>query len=158
MYSYHYICCKVDRHLSYVFENIECITGDIIELLKQVKNNPQFCRDQKAINYEYFLDSINNHTVIYITDETDSIVGCCSIGINDTCIIIYGMSVPISCIKKRGTLLIQKVKELGYALKCTSITLAACKSVQTFYEKNEFVVITDVNKNIDDFISMVFYL
>jgi len=158
MYSYHYICSKVDSHFSSVFENIECIPGDINELLKQVNNNPYFCRDQKAISYDYFLDSINNHTVIYITDDTDNIVGCCSIGINNKFIIIYGMSVPISCVNKRGTLLIQKVKELGYALKCSSITLATSETVKIFYEKNEFIVITDINRNIDDFISMVFYL
>ena len=158
MYSYHYICSKHEFQYLSTFEDIGCIPGDIHELIKQVKNNPQFCREQKAISYDFFLDSINNNTVIYITDDTDNIVGCCSIGINESFIIIYGISVPVSYTKKRGTLLIQKIKELGYALKCSSITLAASESVKIFYEKNDFIVIKDTNRSIDDFISMVFYL
>ena len=162
MYNYHYICRKDNTQYSYAFENIGCIPGDVNELLKQVKNNPNFCRDQKALNYDYFVSSITNHTVIYMTDDTDNIVGCCSIGIigiNKTFIIIYGISVPETCVKKRGTLLIQKIKELGYSLKCSSITLATSEYVQVFYEKNGFAVINDTNKNIDDdFISMIYYL
>lgn len=158
MYSYHYICTNDECKYSHIFENIGCIQGDINELIKQVKNNPNFCRDQVSINYEYFLDSINNHTVIYITDDTDNIVGCSSICVSESFIILYGIGVPISCVKNRGTILIKKIKELGYELKCNSIILSTSENVQLFYEKNDFIVIQDKNRNKYDFISMIFFI
>ena len=49
------------------FEELGCKKGNKNELLRIIKANPLYCRNQKAINYDYFLESISRDVVIYIT-------------------------------------------------------------------------------------------
>ena len=130
------------------FEELGYKKGNLNELLRIIKLNPLFCRDQKAISYDYFIKSISQDAVIYITDDenvsyNNYIVGCCTIYINivrNSNITITGLCVPFSSDKKYGTVLLNIVKKLGEKIKSFVINLAAMDSNKDFYLKNGFTI------------------
>jgi predicted GNAT family N-acyltransferase len=130
------------------FEELGYKKGNINELLRIIKINPLFCRNQKAINYDYFIKSISQDAVIYITDDenvsyNNYIVGCCTLYINSSSnsnITITGICVPFSSEKKYGTLLLNAVKRIGEKIKSDVIYLGAKDSNKDFYLKNGFII------------------
>lgn len=127
---------------SSIFEKLSIKKGNKDELLSVIKNNPLFCRKQKAISYDYFIESIEKYISLYIKDN-ENIVGCATFykgkyyG-DDT--EITGICVPISSEKKYGTLLLNKLKEIANKFGSKKIGLAAKDSNKDFYLKNGFVV------------------
>jgi GNAT superfamily N-acetyltransferase len=143
--EYFYITPYVDYNA--IFEESGCKKGNLDELLRIVKMNPAFCRNQKAIGYNYFTRILTSESVIYITDNegvsyNNYIVGACAIRIDKkyTDINIIGLCVPFSSDKKYGTLLINKVKDITKKLGFKTIMLGAKDSNKEFYEKNGFFV------------------
>jgi hypothetical protein len=138
------VCCYVlsDKETRYSrqFEQCGCVEGNRDDLINQIKNNPQFCRDQTAINYEYFVDTLEKNSIIYINNSDNKILGACSINLGRY-ITIDGICVPFDdSIKGIGTILLNKVKCIGKLIKASAINLSANTSVRGFYEKNGFVI------------------
>ena len=125
-----------------IFQKIGIIKGNKDELLSVVKNNPLFCRDQKAITNDYFIKTIEKELGLYIKDN-GNIVGCATFykgkyyG-DDT--EITGICVPINSEKKYGTLLLNKIKEIASKFGSKKIGLSAKDSNKEFYLKNGFSV------------------
>ena len=115
--------------------------GDYKNILREVTNNPHFCRDSESIEYWYFLElvqlSSKRDLCIYIEDQ-QQIVGCCIISIENNEIIIWGLCVPVASPKKYGSLILNKIKEFGKKAGLKLISLSAHKSVLAFYTKNGF--------------------
>lgn len=154
MVNYFYICSKEDEKYSDIFERLGCGKGDRDNLIAQVKGSRNFCKDELAISYGYFIQSIKASTVIYIKNDSENVLGCCAISINSPYNInIYSICVPDRGVKGIGTALIDKIKELSNSLGLISIDLLADQSTQTFYLKNGFKFndnINDNNSDIDD--------
>jgi hypothetical protein len=151
------ICCYVlsDKETQYSsqFKECDCVEGNREDLIFQIKNNRQFCRDQSAISYNYFVDTLKTNTIIYKKNSDNQILGACSIYL-DTDITIYGICVP-DIIKGIGTILLDKVKCIGKLINASSINLSANKSVSDFYIKNGFVI-DPYNNSHDDRIQMTY--
>lgn len=116
--------------------------GNKDELLDVIKNNPLFCRDQKAIEYDYFVEGIEKYIALYIKDN-ENIVGCATIykgKYYGDDIEIIGICVPISSEKKYGTLLLNKIKEIANKFGSKKIGLSAKDSNKEFYLKNGFLI------------------
>jgi GNAT superfamily N-acetyltransferase len=140
--EYYFVCNKASNKYEDAFRTIDCIEGNREDLIRQVRENERFCRDQTAISYLYFLQTLNTYTCLYIKKrDEDQILGCCSISMNGY-ITIYGICVPDGTIKRIGTLLINKLKEFVKRTNLEGITLSASKSVQDFYKKNGFTLDT----------------
>jgi hypothetical protein len=140
MYQFYYVCNETDKMFSNNFTNLGFIEGNKEDLIKYVSNDRFFCRDEKGISYNSFLDFIKTDTVIYITDVIDdkNILGCCCMRINTfSFIYITGICVPNNEIKGIGTLLLTKVHELAINLN-KDIKLSASSPVKGFYEKFGF--------------------
>jgi hypothetical protein len=114
-----------------------CDEGDRTDLLTQIKANREFCRKGTAISYDYFVQSLQIYTSIYIQDANGDIVGACAISL-DNHIIIYGICVPKGT--GIGTTLLNHVKSIGRLIGAKSISLSADQSVYEFYKKNGFIV------------------
>jgi len=141
MVNYFYVCSKEEEEYSDTFRGLHCVEGDRNNLVAQVTDSRDFCKDERAISYEYFLQSIKKDTILYIKSDSGNVLGCCSICINSLDYIsIYGICVPDRGIKGIGTALIDKLKELSNRLGLTSINLSAEQSAQTFYLKNGFTI------------------
>jgi len=131
-----------------IFEQLGCKKGNKNELLRVIKLNPKFCRNQKAINLDYLIQSISRDVVIYITDGEGTsynnyIVGCATIYLNsryNNNITITGICVPFSSDKKYGTLLLNMIKNIGKKIGSKQINLAAKDSNADFYLKNGFSI------------------
>ena len=131
-----------------IFEQLGCKKGNKNELLRVIKLNPKFCRNQKAINLDYLIESISRDVVIYITDGEGTsynnyIVGCATIYLNsryNNNITITGICVPFSSDKKYGTLLLNMIKNIGKKIGSKQINLAAKDSNADFYLKNGFSI------------------
>ena len=131
-----------------IFEQLGCKKGNKNELLRVIKLNPKFCRNQKAINLDYLIQSISRDVVIYITDGEGTsynnyIVGCATIYLNsryNNNITITGICVPFSSDKKYGTLLLNMIKNIGTKIGSKQINLAAKDSNADFYLKNGFTI------------------
>jgi hypothetical protein len=147
MYSYFYVLNERDKRYSRQLLNSSLIEGDRNELVTQIKSNNTFCRDQKAIGYKYFVQSLTNNTTIYIQNQNNNkILGACSISLGNF-IIIYSICVPNNDIKGIGTLLLNNVKIIGELIGANSIKLSAYSPVHEFYIKNGFTIDRiDVNK------------
>jgi len=150
-----YRCCYVlsEKNKQYFTQlaNCGCVEGDKTELLTQVKDNKNFCRDQLAINYNYFVYCLTaDITIIYIQNVIDNkILGACSINL-DRILVIYSMCVPDNGIKGIGTLLLDNIKCIGKLIDAERINLAANSSVREFYIKNGFTIDDDDNDDDDD--------
>ena len=150
MVNYFYVCSKEEEKYSDTFRTLYCIEGDRDNLVKQVSSARDFCKDERAISYGYFLQSINTDTVLYIKSDSGNVLGCCSISINyPENISIYGICVPDRVNKGIGTALIDKLKEIANSLELHSIGLASLPSAQTFYLKNGFKIFDHKNRNRD---------
>lgn len=144
--EYYYID-RLGKYSS-VFEESGCKKGNKNELLRVIKLNPKFCRNQKAINLDYFIQSIDRDLVIYITDGEGTsynnyIVGASTIYLNsryNNNITITGICVPFSSDKKYGTLLLNMIKNIGKKIGSKQINLAAKDSNADFYLKNGFII------------------
>ncbi len=131
-----------------IFEQLGCKKGNKNELLRVIKLNPKFCRNQKAINLDYLIESISQDVVIYITDGEGTsynnyIVGAATVYINsryNNNITITGICVPFSSDKKYGTLLLNMIKNIGTKIGSKQINLAAKDSNADFYLKNGFII------------------
>ncbi len=131
-----------------IFEQLGCKKGNKNELLRVIKLNPKFCRNQKAINLDYLIESISRDVVIYITDGEGTsynnyIVGAATIYLNsryNNNITITGICVPFSSDKKYGTLLLNMIKNIGKKIGSKQINLAAKDSNADFYLKNGFTI------------------
>jgi hypothetical protein len=135
-----YILSNMDKQYFTQLANSGCVEGDRNELLTQIKSNKNFCRGQLAIRYDYFVETLENGTIIYIQNESDNkILGVCSIMLG-TFIYIDSICVPDDGIKGIGTLLLNKVKYIGELINAYSITLSATETVYEFYIKNGFTV------------------
>jgi hypothetical protein len=150
MVNYFYVCSKEDEKYSDTFRTLACIEGDRNNLVEQVSSARDFCKDERAIGYEYFLQSINTDTVLYIESDSGNVLGCCSISINyPDYISISGICVPNRGNKGIGTALIDKLKEIANSLELHTIGLSALPSAQTFYLKNGFKIFDHKNRNDD---------
>ena len=146
-----YVLSDIETRYSTQFEQCGCVEGNRADLIIQIKSNPQFCRDQTAISYDYFVNTLKNYTIIYIKNSDNNILGACSIKLY-TDIIIYGICVPYDdSIKGIGTILLDKVKCIGELMKANTIFLSAQPSVSRFYEKNGFVTNNEDVYDEDDF-------
>ena len=139
------LCCYVlrDKETRYStqFEQCGCVEGNRAELISQIESNPQFCgvQTETAISYTYFVSTLKNHSIIYIKNSDNNILGACSIKLGAD-IIIDGICVPYNdSIKGIGTILLDKVKCIGELIKASSIIVSIEPSVSRFYEKNGFV-------------------
>jgi predicted GNAT family N-acyltransferase len=158
----YYVVCR-DADLPYLpfLKKYGCMDGDIEYLYNKIQENPKFCRDQKNIGYQQFLDSINKTTCLYIK-ENDSVLGVCTIAIISSRqsfdrvarILLKGICVPSSSQKGTGTLLIRKLQELAINLNM-EISLSAMPDIVPFYEKNGFIKRSHTSL-MDDEIHMVF--
>ena len=155
------VCCYVlsdkERQYSIEFKQCDCVEGNREDLIIQINNNRQFCRDQdqRAISYDYFVDTLKKDTIIYKKNSDNKILGACSIHLG-THISIYGICVPFDdSIKGIGTILLNKVKCIGKLINASSINLSANPSVRGFYEKNGFVIDPYVNSH-DIFVLMTY--
>jgi hypothetical protein len=150
MVNYFYVCSKEEEKYSNTFRSLDCIEGDRNNLVAQVASVRDFCKDERAISYDYFIQSINKDTVLYIKSDNRNVLGCCSISINSLdSITIYGICVPDRGIKGIGTALIDKLKELANSLDLISINLSADPSAQIFYLKNGFKIFNYKNSDSD---------
>ena len=162
MVNYFYVCSKGEEKYSDTFRSLDCVEGDRNNLVAQVTGARDFCKDERSISYDFFLQSINNNTVLYIKSDSENVLGCCSISIDSPYnITIYGICVPDRGIKGIGTALIDKLKELANSLGLISINLSADPSAQTFYLKNGFKIFnykdSDSDSDIDSEYSMMRY-
>ena len=143
--NYYYLSENPDEEINdNVFLSSGCKLGNYDILYKQISSNPYFCRDQKGISYEYFLQNIGKEPTIYIVDndiidQTKNIVGALFF-YTGLFIGIYGICVPTKSEKKYGTLLISKLKTIGYKLGAKGITLSTEKINLEFYKKNGFQI------------------
>jgi len=138
-----YVLSDKETRYSTQIEQCGCVEGNRAELITQIESNPQFCRDQRAISYNYFVGTLKNDSIIYIKNSDNNILGACSIELGRW-MIIYGICVPYDdSIKGIGTILLDKVKCIGELIKAYSITLSAKPSVSRFYKKNGFVTDED---------------
>jgi len=161
MVNYFYVCSKEEEEYSDTFRSLDCVEGDRNNLVAQVTDSRDFCKDERAISYEYFLQSIKRDTVLYIKSDIGNVLGCCSISINSPeYISIYGICVPDRGIKGIGTALIDKLKELANSLGLTSINLSTEPSAQTFYLKNGFKIRENdmYDMNNDEYSIMIYTL
>ena len=137
---YCYVLSDKETQYSRQFKQCDCVEGNREDLIIQIKNNRQFCRDQTAICYDYFVDTLEKNSIIYKKNSDNKILGACSIHLGRY-IKIYGICVPFDdSIKGIGTILLNKVKCIGKLIKASAINLSANPSVRGFYEKNGFVI------------------
>ena len=106
-------------------------------MLTQIKANRQFCRTETAISYDYFVQSLERYTSVYIQNENLNIVGACGISLGNH-ITIYSICVPDGT--GIGTTLLNHVKSIGQLIGAESINLTADQSVYPFYQKNGFTL------------------
>jgi len=122
-----------------------CVEGNRDELVEQIQKDKEFCRDQEAINHEYFCDTLKTETVIYIKNDENNILGACSIYLSEF-IKIIGICVPHykeGSIKGIGTLLLDNVKCIGKLIGAKHITLMINSSGPLeFYTQNGFEKLT----------------
>ena len=153
MYDYYFYSNK-EETAKYVdlFHTIGCGEGNKVELLRQVRNNSDFCRNGEGMNYDFFIQSLENKdVVIYITQaDNENILGACSLSVNTYSdipyITIHSICVPQNeDLKGIGSLLLTKVKEFARILDVKKILLYANKSVEEFYIKNGFTNSGEVN-------------
>jgi N-acetylglutamate synthase-like GNAT family acetyltransferase len=138
MYRCCYVLSDANKRYSRQLEDCDCVEGDRTDLITQIKHNENFCRDQQAIGYEYFVDSLEEYSIIYIQNEIDNnILGACSIDL-DTDINMFSICVPDHGIKGIGKLLLDTVKVIGKLIDAECIFLLAKSSVRGFYKKNGF--------------------
>lgn len=136
MYHSRYVLSDYDkRKYSTTLANY-CVEGDRTELLTQVRENKEFCRDQTAISYDYLIQSLASYSCVYIENESHKILGACAIGLRNY-ITVYAICVPDG-VKGIGTLLLNNVKMLGNLIGAEGIGLSAGPSVYKFYERNGF--------------------
>jgi len=143
-------CCYIlSRHektkYSKILSDCKCVEGDRAELVKQIEENKEFCRD-KGINYEYFCGTLKQYTVIYIKNDSNTILGACSLDLGEY-ISIRGICVPHykeGSIKGIGPLLLNKVKCIGELIGAKNITLMINKrsGPLKFYTQNGFEELT----------------
>jgi len=143
-------CCYIlsdDDKTKYskILSGCKCVEGDRDELVKQIEENKEFCRDQEAISHDYFCDTLKTATVIYIKNEENNILGACSIYLSEF-IKIIGICVPPykeGSIKGIGTLLLNNVKCIGKLIGAKQITLMInSRGPRKFYEDNGFEQLT----------------
>jgi hypothetical protein len=143
-------CCYVlsdDDKTKYseILSQCKCVEGNRAELVKQIEENKEFCRDQEAISHDYFCDTLKTETVIYIKNEENNILGACSIYLSEF-IKIIGICVPPykeGSIKGIGTLLLDNVKCIGKLIGSKHISLMINSSGPLeFYKKNGFEKLT----------------
>ena len=136
-----YVCCyglsEYNKQYTNQLVDCGCIEGDRTELIRQIKSDKKFCRDEGAIGYRCFVNSLINDTFLYIKNENNEILGACTLNLGEY-IILYGICVPDNRIIGIGTLLLNNLKSIGKLINATQITLSASESVQGFYEKNGF--------------------
>jgi hypothetical protein len=146
MYDYYFYFNK-EENAKYVdlFHTIGCSEGNKVELLNQVKNNNKFCRNEEGMDYDFFIQSLENKDiVIYITQrDNKNILGACSLSVitysDIPYITIYSICVPQNeDLRGIGSLLLTKVKEFASILRVKKISLYANKAVEDFYKKNGF--------------------
>jgi hypothetical protein len=155
MINHFYICSKEEENYADTFRSLDCVEGDRTKLIKEVEGEQDFCKGQNksAIDYDFFLKSITENTVLYIKSEIGNVLGCCSISINfPENISISVICVPDRGVKGIGTSLIDKLKEFAKSLSVPSIGAVLDPSVQTFYLKNGFKIINDHDDD-DDFMN-----
>jgi N-acetylglutamate synthase-like GNAT family acetyltransferase len=146
MYDYYFYFNKEENakyvHFLYM---IGCGEGNKVDLLEQVKSNNKFCRNKEGIDYDFFINSLENKDIIIYITQTDNknILGACSLSVitySDTpYITIYSICVPQNeDLRGIGSLLLKKVKEFSRILDVKKISLYANKAVEDFYIKNGF--------------------
>jgi hypothetical protein len=140
MYRCCYVLSDANKRYSTQLEDCECVEGDRTDLITQIKRNENFCRDQQAVDYDYFVDSLEEYSVIYIQNNSDNnILGACSVDLNAS-INIYSICVPDHGIKGIGKLLLDNVKDIGGLIEAECIFLSTKSSVVGFYKKNGFII------------------
>lgn len=140
MYRCCYVLSDANKRYSTQLADCDCVEGNRTDLITQIKRNENFCRDQQAISYDYFVDSLKQYSIIYIQNNSDNnILGACSINL-DAFIIIYSICVPDHGIKGIGKLLLDNVKDIGNLIDAECIFLSAKSSVSGFYVKNGFII------------------
>lgn len=146
MYDYYFYLNK-EENAKYVdlFHTIGCSEGNKVDLLNQVKNNNKFCRNEEGMDYDFFIQSLENKDIVIYITQTDNknILGACSLSVitySDTpYITIYSICVPQNeDLRGIGSLLLTKVKEFASILDVKKISLYANKAVEEFYIKNGF--------------------
>jgi hypothetical protein len=139
-----YILGREDKKYSKNLSECKCVEGDRAELIKQIEENKDFCRD-KGIDYEYFCGTLKQYTVIYIKNDSNTILGACSLDLGEY-ISIRGICVPHykeGSMKGIGTLLLNNVKHIGELIGAKHITLMINSSGPLeFYTKNYFEKLT----------------
>ena len=50
-----YVLSDTETQYSTQVELCDCVKGNRNELISQIQSNPQFCRDETAISYNYFV-------------------------------------------------------------------------------------------------------
>jgi len=147
MYDYYFYFNK-EENAKYIdlFHTIGCSEGNKVELLRQVRNNNKFCRNGKGMDYDFFIQSLENKDiVIYITQtDNENILGACSLSVitysDIPYITIYSICVPQNeDLRGVGSLLLTKVKRFAELSGVKKISLYANKSVEEFYIKNGFI-------------------
>jgi hypothetical protein len=147
-------CCYVlsrDEKTKYseILSDCKCVEGDRAELVKQIEENKDFCRD-KGIDYEYFCGTLKQYTVIYIKNDSNTILGACSLDLGEY-ISIRGICVPHykeGTMKGIGTLLLNNVKHIGELIGSKHIYgLLNSSAPSEFYTKNGFEKLTTFNED-----------
>jgi hypothetical protein len=140
-----YILGREDKKYSKILSDCKCVEGVRAELVRQITKNTEFCRDTGAISYEYFLDSVEKYTVIYIKNDSNTILGACSLDLGEN-ISIRGICVPHykkDDIKGIGPLLLNNVKHIGKLIGAKHITLMMnSRGPKKFYKDNHFEKLT----------------
>ncbi len=143
--EYYYLSQNPDEEINDdIFLKSGCKLGNYNTLYQQISLNPTFCKDEKGISYKYFLEGVGKEPTIYIVDtdiidHNKNIVGALFF-YTGLFIGIYGICVPTKSEKKYGTLLISKLKNIGYKLGAKGITLSTEKINLEFYKKNGFQI------------------
>jgi len=138
--EFFYVLSEKEKGYSKRFEECGCAEGDKEQLIKKIKSNKKFCRDECGISYVYFVETLKNFNIIYVQDSDTKILGACSINLcPPTTILIQGICVPEGIIKGIGTILLNIVKCIGEKIHAKTISIYINKSVSGFYEKNGFV-------------------
>ena len=159
--NYYYLSENPDEEINdNIFLSSGCKLGNYDTLYRQISSNPYFCKDEKGISYEYFLQNIGKEPTIYIIDndimdQTKNIVGALFF-YTGLFIGIYGICVPTKSEKKYGTLLINKLKTIGYKLGAKGINLSTEKINVEFYKKNGFQI--DDSNPVSTTINMTYYI
>jgi hypothetical protein len=142
-------CCYIlsddDTKYSKILSDCKCVEGNRDELVRQITENEEFCRD-KGIDYKYFCGTLKTETVIYIKNEENNILGACSIYLSEF-IKIIGICVPHykkDDIKGIGPLLLNNVKHIGKLIGAKNINLIINKisGPEKFYTDNGFEELT----------------